>query len=52
METKELADLIKGRRSVRVWKDQPVPEDLILQAIELATYAPNDDNRKTGVYVI
>jgi nitroreductase len=52
METKELADLIKGRRSVRVWKDQPVPEDLILQAIELATYAPNAGNQQNWRFYV
>jgi nitroreductase len=46
METNELAKLIKGRRSIRVWEDRAVDEDLLLQAIELATYAPNGGNQQ------
>jgi nitroreductase len=46
MEIIELENLIKGRCSVRAWQDKPVPEDLLLQAIELATYAPNAGNQQ------
>jgi nitroreductase len=46
MNTNELAGLIKGRRSVRSWQDKPVSEELLLQAIELATYAPNAGNQQ------
>jgi nitroreductase len=44
METAELAKLIKSRRSIRFWEDKPVPEDLLIQAVELATWAPNGAN--------
>jgi nitroreductase len=44
METAELAKLIKSRRSIRFWEDKPVPEELLLQAVELATWAPNGAN--------
>lgn len=44
--TTDLADLIKSRRSIRAWQDKPVPEELLLQAIELATYAPNAGNQQ------
>jgi nitroreductase len=46
METNELAKLIKDRRSIRVWEDRAVDEDLLLQAIEIATYAPNGGNQQ------
>lgn len=46
METKELAELIKSRRSIRVWQDKPVAEELLWQAIELATWAPNGANQQ------
>lgn len=46
MNTSELTDLIKGRRSVRAWQNKPVPEELLLQAIELASYAPNAGNQQ------
>lgn len=52
MDINELTNLIKGRRSVRVWRDQPVPEDLILQAIELATYAPNAGNQQNWHFYV
>ena len=52
METAELAKLIKGRRSVRVWQDKPVPEDLLMQAIELATWAPNGANRQNWHFYV
>ena len=40
----ELGELIRARRSVRKFQDKPVPEDLILKAMELATWAPNGGN--------
>jgi nitroreductase len=46
MQTIDLTNLIKSRRSIRAWQDKPVPEDLLLQAIELATYAPNAGNQQ------
>jgi nitroreductase len=46
METAELAKLIKGRRSIRSWQDKPVPEELLWQAVELATWAPNGGNQQ------
>jgi nitroreductase len=46
MDTTDLSRLIMGRRSVRTWQDKPVPESLLLQAIELATYAPNAGNQQ------
>jgi len=46
MNTADLANLIKGRRSIRAWQNKPVSEELLLQAIELATYAPNAGNQQ------
>jgi nitroreductase len=46
METTDLVTLIQSRRSVRLWQDKPVPEDQLLKAIELATYAPNAGNQQ------
>jgi nitroreductase len=46
MNTSELAELIKSRRSIRKWENKPVPEDLLRQAIELATYAANAGNQQ------
>ena len=44
MDLGELETIIKTRRSVRKWQDKKVPEDLITQAIELATWAPSGGN--------
>jgi nitroreductase len=52
METVELAKLIKSRRSIRVWQDKPVPEELLLQAVELATWAPNGANAQNWYFYI
>ncbi|UCB43730.1 MAG: nitroreductase family protein [Dehalococcoidales bacterium] len=52
METTELANLIKDRRSIRAWEDKPVPEELLLQAVELATWAPNGANAQLWYFYI
>jgi nitroreductase len=52
MKTTELAELIKSRRSIRAWEDKPVPEELLLQAVELATWAPNGANAQTWYFYI
>jgi nitroreductase len=52
METAELAKLIKSRRSIRIWQDKPVPEELLLQAVELATWAPNGANQQNWHFYI
>jgi nitroreductase len=52
METVELAKLIKSRRSIRAWQDKPVPEELLVQAVELATWAPNGANAQLWYFYI
>ncbi len=52
METTELAKLIKSRRSIRIWQNKPVPEELLLQAVELATWAPNGGNQQNWRFYI
>ena len=52
MKTAELAELIKSRRSIRVWQDKLVPEELLLQAIELATWAPNGGNQQNWYFYL
>jgi len=52
MKAAELADLIKSRRSIRVWQQKQVPEDLLRQAVELATYAPNAGNQQIWYFYI
>jgi nitroreductase len=52
MEISDLAKVIKGRRSVRAWQDKPVPEDLLMQALELATWAPNGGNQQNWHFYV
>ncbi len=52
MNTEDLSGLIKSRRSVRAWQDKPVPENLLMQAVELATWAPNGANAQNWYFYI
>ena len=52
MNIQDLEKLIKGRRSVRQWKKQEVPEELLRKAVELATWAPNGGNYQGWRFVI
>jgi nitroreductase len=52
LDWNELSDLIKTRRSIRKFQDRPVPEDLLIKALELATWAPNGGNFQPWRFVI
>ncbi len=52
MNINDLAELIKSRRSIRVWHDKPVSEKLLCDAIELATYAPNGGNQQNWHFYV
>jgi nitroreductase len=52
VEFSELANLIKTRRSIRAWQDKEVPENLLMQAIELATWAPSGGNFQNWYFYI
>jgi nitroreductase len=52
MELSELENLIKGRRSIRRWEPRAVPVETLLQAIELATWAPNAGNRQNWHFYV
>jgi nitroreductase len=38
---RELAELIRGRRTINLYLQTAVPNELVLEGIELATWAPN-----------
>ena len=40
-ELREFARVLRGRRTVDQYIQTPVPEELVLEAIEVATWAPN-----------
>jgi nitroreductase/NAD-dependent dihydropyrimidine dehydrogenase PreA subunit len=42
----QCAQLIKSRRSVRFYKDRPVPRDEIVRLIDIARYAPTGHNEQ------
>jgi nitroreductase len=44
--------MIKGRRSIRAYKDDTVPEKLIRQVIEAATFAPSAKNGQQWRFTI
>lgn len=53
MDFLSLKELFASRRSVRKWKGDPVPEEVLLQAIEAATLSPNGGGKQTyKCYVI
>lgn len=44
MEFHELSHLVQTRRSIRTYRAEAVPEEMLLRAIELATWAPSGGN--------
>ncbi len=48
----DLIEAIKGRRSIRRYKAQTVPEETIMQIIEAATYAPSAGNIQPWRFII
>lgn len=47
-----LSELIRTRRSIRRYKPDEVPDEMLLQAIDLATWAPNGGNFQPWQFVI
>lgn len=47
-----LKEIISGRRSIRRYKPDPVPRDLILELIEAARLAPSASNRQPWRFYI
>ncbi|MBM4340603.1 MAG: nitroreductase [Deltaproteobacteria bacterium] len=52
MDIETLESLIKNRRSIRKWKQDDVPDELLKKAVELATWAPNGGNYQGWHFVI
>ena len=47
-----LAEVIKGRRSVRKFKPDPVPKEVIEGILDLAIWAPSGMNRQEWYFVV
>jgi len=52
MELADLTNLIETRRSIRRWQDREVPEELLTQAVDIATWAPNAGNEQNWRFYI
>jgi nitroreductase len=48
----ELAEAIKGRRSIRKFKAQPVPREKLEKILEMAMWAPSGMNRQDWYFVV
>jgi nitroreductase len=48
----ELLEAIKGRRSIRAYKKQNVPEEIVEKLIDAASYAPSAGNIQPWKFVI
>ena len=44
MDLEVLEKIVKGRRSIRKWKKEQPPDEVLRKAVELATWAPNGGN--------
>lgn len=52
MDIGDLERLIRGRRSIRQWKKEEVPDALLKKAVDLATWAPNGGNYQGWRFII
>jgi nitroreductase len=48
----ELFEAIRSRRSVRTYTDAPVPEELLLEVVTAAMYAPSAGNQQPWHFVV
>lgn len=48
----DLREAIMGRRSIRKYKPDPVPKQLLQEIIELAFWAPLPMNRQDGSFIV
>jgi nitroreductase len=48
----EILNLLKSRRSIRVYQDKPVPQDLLRQILEAGRWAPTGANLQPWHFVV
>ena len=48
----DLYEAIKGRRSIRRFKPDPVPKDVLDRIFEMATWAPSGMNLQNWYFVV
>jgi nitroreductase/Pyruvate/2-oxoacid:ferredoxin oxidoreductase delta subunit len=50
--SEEVLELLRTRRSIRVFKDRPVESQLIEEIIEAARFAPSSENSQTTEFIV
>jgi len=48
----DLAGGIRTRRSIRAFRDEPIPEDLLRELVELANWAPSAGNLQCRAFLL
>ena len=48
----EILDLLKSRRSIRVYQDKTIPQDLLLQILEAGRWAPTGANLQPWHFIV
>ena len=51
-EAEVFQSLIRGRRSIRRYQPEPVPDDVLRRVLEAATWAPSAHNRQPWRFVV
>lgn len=48
----DILDLLKSRRSIRVYQDNPIPQNLLLQILEAGRWAPTGANLQPWHFIV
>jgi nitroreductase len=48
----DILNLLKSRRSIRLYQDKPVPQDLLLQILEAGRWAPSGVNLQPWHFIV
>ena len=48
----DILNLLKSRRSIRIYQDKPIPQDLILQILEAGRWAPTGANLQPWHFIV
>jgi nitroreductase len=48
----DILNLLKSRRSIRIYEDKPVPQDLLLQILEAGRWAPTGANLQPWHFIV
>ncbi|MCP4542245.1 MAG: nitroreductase [Chloroflexi bacterium] len=49
---KSVLALLKGRRSIRLYKSDPVPDEMVEQLLEAGRWAPSASNRQPWAFIV